>query len=82
MTLRLPKLERPRRRTPHADPEERFQFLVTIGFIAIIALVLLILLGALALNYYNANLRPVASVFGTSITRDEWVSRTDLTLYR
>ena len=82
MTLRLPKLGRPRRRTPHADPEERFQFLVTIGFIAIIALVLLILLGALALNYYNANLRPVASVFGTSITRDEWVSRTDLTLYR
>lgn len=83
MTLRLPKLERlRRRRTPHADPEERFQFLVTIGFIGLIALVLLILVGALALNYYNANLRPVASVFGSSITRDEWVSRTDLTLYR
>lgn len=84
MTLRLPKLERPRRgpRTPHADPEERFQFLVTIGFIGLIALVLLILVGALALNYYNANLRPVATVFGGSITRDEWVTRTDLTLYR
>ncbi|MDQ3492619.1 MAG: peptidylprolyl isomerase [Chloroflexota bacterium] len=83
MTLRLPKLERPRRRrTPHGDPEERFQFLVTMGFIGIIALVLLILVGALALNYYNANLRPVASVFGSSITRDEWVSRTDLTLFR
>ena len=82
MTLRLPKLQRPRRRTPHADPEERFQFLVTVGFIVIIALVVLILVGALALNYYNANLKPVATVGGTSITRDEWVSRTDLTLYR
>jgi len=82
MTLRLPKLSRPRRRTPHADPEERFQFLVTVGFIAIIALVVGILLAALALNYYNANLKPVASVNGTSITRDEWTSRTDLTLFR
>ncbi len=83
MTLRLPKLERlRRRRTSHADPEERFQFLVTIAFIGIIALVVLILVAALALNYYNANLRPVATVFGSSITRDEWVSRTELTLYR
>lgn len=82
MTIRLPKLTRPRRRVSHADPEERFQFLVTVGFIVIIALVVLILVGALALNYYNANLKPVATVFGTSITRDEWVSRTDLTLYR
>ncbi len=82
MTLRLPKLTRPRRRISHADPEERFQFLVTVAFIGIIVLVVLILVGALALNYYNANLKPVATVFGTSITRDEWVSRTDLTLYR
>lgn len=82
MTLRLPKLQRPRRQTSHADPEERFQFLVTVAFVAIIALVVLILVGALALNYYNANLKPVASVGGSSITRDEWVTRTDLTLYR
>ena len=44
------------------DNEERQQQLVTLLFVLAIAAVVLILLGALGLSFYNDNLRPLARV--------------------
>ncbi len=81
MPLRFRTSDRSRRRTS-ADPEDRFQFRVTIGFVAIIIAVVAILVAAVALQYYNAHFKPVASVEGTTITRDDAGNRLKLTLFR
>ena len=56
------------------DGEERQQAAVTVLFVLVIAAVVLILLGAVALAYYNDNLRPLARVgqveIGTPLLRD------------
>lgn len=82
MTVRAksPSSSRSRRRS--SDPEARFQFWVTIGFVALIVVVVLIILGAIAYGYYDAHYRAVASVGGTGITRDQWHDRAALDLYR
>lgn len=81
MPLRLRTSDRSRNRSS-ANPEDRFQFWVTIGFVALIIAVVLILVASVALQYYNAHLKPVASVEGTTITRDDASNRLKLTLFR
>ena len=80
MTLRLRTPQRPRRSS--ADSEDRFQFLVTVGFIVVIVAVVLILVAAVGINYYNAHFKAVATVEGQGITRDDWADRITLTLFR
>ena len=64
MTSRLRPITRPRRRSlrPNLGGEERQQFLVTVVFAGLIVLLILLLLGAIGLAWYNDNLRPVAKV--------------------
>ncbi len=64
------------------DPEERFQRRVTLGFIGLtIAAVVVVVLG-LAWQYWDEHLKPIASVDGTSITRDQWRDRANLEDFR
>ena len=65
MTIRTRRPERVgiRTRVGRAfEGEDRQQALVTLLFIAVIGVVVLILVGAVALAWYNDNLRPVAKV--------------------
>ena len=57
------------------DPEERFTQWVTIGFIALIAAVVAIVLVAFVVSYWNDHLKPVATVGDVSISRDQWTAR-------
>lgn len=84
MTSRLKPATRPaaKRRRTHWENEERQQFWVTIGFIGLIVLALLVLAGAVAVNYYNEHLRPVARVGGTEISQDRWRQRIVVDLFR
>ena len=70
MTLR-PRTSRPTSRTTRLrnllDTEERQQLAVTVGFVVVIAAVILILLGAVGLSWYNDNLRPLGRVGSTEI---------------
>ena len=81
MTVRLRPNPRARRRRS-IDSEDRFQFWVTVGFIALIVLVGLILLIAVALGFYNQHFKPIATVGSTNITRDQWADRINLERYR
>ena len=72
---------RPRRRT-HWESEERTQLWITIGFLVLIAAALLILGGAAAISYYNQHLKPLASVAGAQINRDQLVERAKLEVFR
>lgn len=69
MTSRLRPITRPRRRSlrPNLGGEERQQFLVTVVFVGLIVLLILLLLGAIGLAWYNDNLRPVAKVGSVEI---------------
>ena len=71
-----------RKRRAHWENEERTQFWVTLGFLALIALALLVLGGAVAVGYYNEHFRTVASVNGTQINRDEWLQRQQVEKFR
>src|SRR3954468_19453271 len=81
MTLRL-RSSAPMRRRRSLDPEDRYQFWVTIGFIALIAAVILVLGVAIGRRYYNDPLKPIASVGGQSISPDTWGQRIRLEAYR
>lgn len=64
------------------DPEERFQRRVTLGFIGLtIAAIVVIVLGLLW-QYWDQHLKAVATVEGTSISRDQWVDRARLEDFR
>jgi parvulin-like peptidyl-prolyl isomerase len=83
MTLRTtpkPPAGRPLRAAQ--DPEERFQQWVTIGFVALIVTVTVIVVGALLYGYWDANFRAVANVDGSSISRDQWRGRAALEGFR
>jgi parvulin-like peptidyl-prolyl isomerase len=69
MTSRLRSITRPRR-SSYTHSEDRQQFLVTAMFVGIIALVVLILVAAVGLWYYNENLRPVARVGAVELRPD------------
>lgn len=65
MTLRARTTKPPSIRTRirrQFEGEERQQATVTVLFVLVIGAVVLILLGAIALNWYNENLRPLARV--------------------
>lgn len=57
------------------DPEERFTQWVTIGFIALIAAVVAIVLIAFGVSYWNDHIKAVATVGDVSINRDQWAAR-------
>lgn len=66
MTSRLrPVTRRTRRFTGHG--QDRQDILVTAGFAAVVVSLVLILVGAIAWNYYEQNIRPVARVGPTEI---------------
>ena len=65
-----------------SDPEARFTRNVTIAFVAIIVAVAVIVLIALAYGFWEANLKPLASVNGTEIGRGEWEDRQRLEAFR
>lgn len=71
-----------RRRRTHHEQEERQQFLVTAGFIGLIALAVLLLGGAVAAGYYNDHLRPVARVAGAEISADALGDRERIESFR
>ena len=64
------------------DPEEQFARRVTIGFIALIVVVVAIVVAAFVVDYWNQHFKAVASVGGTSITRDDWAQRARLDFAR
>jgi parvulin-like peptidyl-prolyl isomerase len=66
----------------YADPEERFQRLVTLGFIGLIVIVSVILVLGLLYGYWDSNFRPVASVDGTGISRGQFEDRVRLEDFR
>ncbi|CAN5853932.1 hypothetical protein BH23CHL8_BH23CHL8_03580 [soil metagenome] len=66
----------------HSDPEERFQRNVTLGFVGLIALVAIMIVGGLAFGFWESNFRSVASVAGTGIRQAEWEERVRLEDFR
>ncbi len=81
MTVRVKPEVRAKRRT-HWENEERHQFWVTVGFIALIAVALLVLAAAAAFSYYDQHFRPVARVGGAEISRDQLSERSRLESFR
>jgi parvulin-like peptidyl-prolyl isomerase len=66
----------------YSDPEERFQRLVTLGFIGLLIAVAVIVVVALVYGFWDANFRPVASVGGVGISRGEYDDRVKLEDFR
>ena len=71
----------PKRHRQH-DPEERFQMWVTIGFIALIAAVVITIVVGIGYSFWQQHWQPVASVGGASISKDQWADRGKLELFR
>jgi parvulin-like peptidyl-prolyl isomerase len=69
-------------RVHREDPEERFARRVTLLFVGLIVAVVVIVVLAFVYDYYVGHLKPVASVGGTSITRDQWTDRAKLEYQR
>lgn len=65
-----------------SDPEDVFQRRVTLGFVGLIAAVTVTVVVALGYGFWDANLRPIANVGGTGISRDEWAARYRLEAFR
>ncbi len=74
---RLPG-QTPSRGHRQSDPEERFAQRVTLLFVGLIVAVLVIVVFAFIYDYYVGHLKPVATVGGTTITRDQWSDRAKL----
>jgi parvulin-like peptidyl-prolyl isomerase len=81
MTFRVQPVSR-RNRLPPRHDDERQQRLVTLGFIAVVALAVLMVGGVLAAGYYAGHLAAVATVDGTAITRDQWNDQQKVDAYR
>jgi len=81
MTLRARPTAGRSRRSSH-DNEARQKLYVTIGFIAVIVIAVGILAGSVVVSWYNDHLKPVATVDGSAITRDQWLERTKIELFR
>ncbi|MGZ3588682.1 MAG: peptidylprolyl isomerase [Candidatus Limnocylindrales bacterium] len=81
MTLRAKPVTTKKRRSVW-ESDRRQQLIVTVGFIAIIVLALLILVGAVGAAYYNDHLKSIANVNGTSISVDQYQARIKVLDYR
>ena len=81
MTFRAKQPSAPRHRSTH-DQEARQRLYVTIGFIAVIAAAIGILIAAVAVSYYNDHLQPVVTVDGQDVSRDAYVKRAEIELFR
>lgn len=79
---RLPGQSTPSRGHRANDPEERFAQRVTLLFIGLIVAVVAIVVIAFLYDYYVGHLKPVATVGGASITRDQWTDRARLEDFR
>lgn len=64
------------------DPEERFQRRVTLGFIGLTIVAIAVVVLGLLWQYWDEHLKSVATVDGTSISRDQWVDRARLEDFR
>ena len=67
MTFRLRSKTTRARRNPF-ESEERRDTLVVVGFVTLIVLLIFGIVAAVALNYYDQNIRPLANVGGTEIS--------------
>ena len=79
---RTPGQKPPARSHRAVDPEERFAQRVTFLFVGLITAVVVIVIIAFAYDYYVGHLKPVVTVGGESITRDQWTERAKLELFR
>ena len=74
MTFRAkPVVKRTHR--PSWERSDRKNLYTNIGFGLVVAVAVLILIGAVALTWYDAHLAPVASVNGQTITKDDYARR-------
>jgi parvulin-like peptidyl-prolyl isomerase len=64
------------------DPEERHTRNVTMLFAALIALAAIIIIVGLGFGFYDANLKPLASVNGSDVGRGEYEDRIALETFR
>lgn len=64
------------------DPEERFQRRVTLSFIALTVAIVAVVVIGVGYGYWDQHLKPVASVNGASITKDQWADRARLESFR
>ncbi len=64
------------------DPEERFQRRVTLAFIALTAAIVAVVVIGVVYGYWDQHLKPVASVNGAGISKDQWADRARLESFR
>jgi parvulin-like peptidyl-prolyl isomerase len=81
MTFRAKQPGAPRHRSTH-DQEARQRLYVTVGFIAVIAAAIGILIAAVVVSYYNEHLQSVVTVDGQDVSRDSYVKRGEIELFR
>ncbi|MFI5262064.1 MAG: peptidylprolyl isomerase, partial [Candidatus Limnocylindrales bacterium] len=81
MTSRAKPLKTKSRRSSW-ESEHRQQVVVTIAFVSVIVLAIVILVGAVVVNYYSNHLLAVATVGGQGISHDEWTDRVNVLSFR
>jgi parvulin-like peptidyl-prolyl isomerase len=67
---------------PTWDSRDRRNFYLNLGFGLAVLAAILILGAAVAVSYYNDHLKPVGSVNGKTITKDDLRDRADIELWR
>jgi parvulin-like peptidyl-prolyl isomerase len=81
MTFRAQPVKR-RSRGSSMHDDQRQQLIVTLGFIVVIAVGVLMLGGVVFATYYGDHLAAVATIDGTSISKDQWNDRQVVDQYR
>jgi parvulin-like peptidyl-prolyl isomerase len=81
MTFRAQPVKRRSSGSSRHD-DARQQLIVTLGFIVVIAVGVLTLGGVVVATYYGDHLAAVATIDGTSISRDQWNDRQVVDQYR
>ncbi len=64
------------------DPEERFQRRVTLAFIALTVAIVAVVVIGVGYGYWDQHLKPIASVDGAGISKDQWTDRASLEAFR
>lgn len=82
MTFRSNRPAPRRKRRPRAHDERRQQRAVTAGFVGLIAVAVLVLIGSLGIEYYGSHLAAIATVDGVSISKDQWNDQQKVDAYR